>query len=73
MMFLQIEFEVALEKVTSHSYAMVLKPCCAVCHSSFYNDTYRSFKDIPYTYLLKDFNNYNTFFCTNSRLHSILR
>ena len=36
-MFLQTEFEVALSKVTSHPYAMIIKPCCAVFHTRFYN------------------------------------
>ena len=38
MMFLQIQFEVALQKVTSHSYAMIIKRYCAVFHLSFYNN-----------------------------------
>ena len=55
---------------------MILEPCCAVFHSRFYSSVCwyspgESFNDMFYTYHLKDVNNHNTFFGTDSHLQSI--
>ena len=65
MMFLQIAFEVAVQKVTLSNSYMIIKPCCSFSLKFLQQCLLvwsRSFKDIPYdTYHLKDFNNYNSF------------
>ena len=75
MMFLYIAFEVALYK-TSHSDAMIIKPCCSFSLEFLQQCLLvmsRSFKGMLYTYHLKDDNNHNSFLGTDSHLQSISR